>query len=101
MNGHKWRILECSSGELISLTKFLGIEERNVVPEQFLDDVQNRRFTGTGSTGDGEEFLNAFLVLTIHDQTYAPFELLTLVRIVDRFHQAIVVRCRTIDEIIR
>ena len=101
MNGDERSVFERSSGELISLTKFFGIEERNVVPEHLLDNVQNRRFTGTGSTGNGEEFLNMFLVLAVHDQTYAPFELSTLVRVIDRFHQAIVVRCRTLDEIIR
>ena len=74
------RVLEGRGTELVSLAEFLRIEICDVSREEHLDDIENRRLSGSRITIDDEHLLDALNIITVDQGADAPFELFTFGR---------------------
>ena len=86
------RVLEGRGTELVSLAEFLRIEICDVSREEHLDDVKNRRLSGSWIAIDDEHLLDALNIITVDQGADAPFELFTFGWGIQRIHEPVVCR---------
>ena len=86
------RVLEGCGTELVSLAEFLRVEICDVSREEHLDDIENRRLSGSWIAVDDEHLLDTLNIITVDQGADAPFELFAFGWGIERIHEPVIRR---------